>query len=387
MLFVALTSNAQTYSGTGPVTLSVPATATSVVWYKDGAVMAGQTATTYSTSAVGSYYATYTDGATACTSDRSITFVLANAGTNVTLNGLTNNGAGTNYQWYNVATAIASATTSNYTTSSGGQYQLKYNNGSCVVSTESNYVFLLTTPISLNNTCPANTVNLLTAGALAGSPPVGTTLTWHTATPATALNKVPNAATVGAGSYYAAFEDASNNCYSPTMEPVTVTINTCANPLTITQPIPQTGLVNTPKSGVAPTDLIPTNGTGTITYSNGSGDALCVQPSGTQPLPASSNLTINATTGAYSYTTPSAAGTYYFCVKVCDSSTPTPECKMAIYQVTVTATASPLTITQPTQQIGLVNTPKSGTAPTDLVPTGGTGAITYSNGSTDPLCV
>ncbi|ASS50232.1 MAG: hypothetical protein A3D31_11740 [Candidatus Fluviicola riflensis] len=62
----------------------------------------------------------------------------------------------------------------------------------------------LTTPTyDLNNVTASNT-------------PAGTTLTWHTGTPATNANTVANSVAVSSGVYYAAFYDAVNDCYSPT---------------------------------------------------------------------------------------------------------------------------------------------------------------------------
>jgi hypothetical protein len=185
------------------------------------------------------------------------------------------------------------------------------------------------------NICPSTIayLNLITASNL----PSGTTLTWHAGTPATAANQISPGVLGFAATYYAAFKglNGASVCFGPTT-PVTVTETVCT-PLTITQPPAITKAPSTPVTGTGPTDLIPTGGTGAITYINGSTDPLCVAPVGANPLPASSNLMINSSTGAYSYTTPAIAGTYYFCVKVCDSASPTPECKMAIYQVTVTA--------------------------------------------------
>jgi hypothetical protein len=187
-----------------------------------------------------------------------------------------------------------------------------------------------------SNVCPAATADI--SSLVSSTCPSGSSLEWHTvSTGLSASNKVADPTTVGAGTYYPVCYDATAACYSPTPATgVTVTITTCTSPFAITQPPVITKLVSTPVTGTALTDVIPTSGTGTITYSNGSTDPLCVQPVGTQPLPASSNLTINSTTGAYSYTTPTIAGTYYFCVKVCDSSSPTAQCRMAIYKVIVT---------------------------------------------------
>jgi hypothetical protein len=191
------------------------------------------------------------------------------------------------------------------------------------------------------NICPSTIafLNLITASNL----PSGTTLSWHAGTPATAANEINPDVLGSAATYYAAFKglNGATVCFGPTT-PVTVTATTCAGPLTITQPPAITKAPSTLVSGTAPTDVIPTGGTGAITYSNGSADPACVQPVGATALPTS--IMINSTTGAYSYTTPSAVGTYYFCVKVCDSTSPTPTCAFATYKVTVTVVCNAGTV-------------------------------------------
>ncbi len=237
---------------------------------------------------------------------------------------------------------------------------------------------------TLTNTCPSTTVNLNTK-VDSTSKPAGTFVSWHTGTPATAANRVANPTAVGtSGSYYVAYFDPISNCFGGTSSALTVTVTVCTPPLAIVQPTPTTKTPNTPVTGTAPTDLTPTGGVGTLTYSDGTNDPLCTVPSGSLALPVSSNLTVNASTGAYSYTTPSTPGTYVFCIKVCDSATPTPNCVLGKY--TVTVPSSPLAIVQPTPTIKTPNTPVTGIAPTDLVPTGGTGTLTYSDGTNDPLC-
>jgi uncharacterized repeat protein (TIGR01451 family) len=79
------------------------------------------------------------------------------------------------------------------------------------------------------NACPAETVNLNTITA--NNVPNGLTRTWHTGTPATNANKI-SGTNAGAGTYYAAFFDAANNCYGPTSLVVTVTITTCCPTIT-----------------------------------------------------------------------------------------------------------------------------------------------------------
>jgi hypothetical protein len=194
------------------------------------------------------------------------------------------------------------------------------------------------TATTLTNTCPTTTFSLA-ALANTGTKPVGTTLIWSThKAPTSAGDTLANLTTIATvGTFYALYYDSVNNCYSPA-DSVTTTLTICANPLVLIQPTVQIATTNQAKSGNALIELTPTGGTGAITYSNGSADPLCVAPVGATALPVSSNLVINST-GAYTYTAPAIAGTYYFCVKVCDSSTPTANCKIATYQVVVTASA------------------------------------------------
>lgn len=112
--------------------------------------------------------------------------------------------------------------------------------------------------------------------------------------------------------------------------------NACSTPLSINPNVSQSVTSGQSKSGNAATDLSPTGGTAPLIYSNGNNDAACIAPSGANLLPSSSNLSINASTGAYTYTAPTTAGTYYFCIKVCDSSSPTPVCSVSTYTITVT---------------------------------------------------
>ena len=187
------------------------------------------------------------------------------------------------------------------------------------------------TATTKSNVCPAASADI--SALVSSTCPVGSTIEWHTvSTGFAAINKVADPSTVLAGTYYPVCHDATNICYSPAPATgVTVTITTC---LSITQPTTQTGLQSVAKSGTVPTDITVIGGVGTITYSNGSADPACVAPSGATALPTASNLVINAN-DAYTYTTPAIVGTYYFCVKVCDSTTPIPNCKIAIYKVVV----------------------------------------------------
>ena len=126
---------------------------------------------------------------------------------------------------------------------------------------------------------------------------------------------------------------------------------------------------------------MPTGGITPYIYSDAT--STCTAPGGATAI---TGLTVNSTTGAYSYTTPATAGLYYYCIKVCDASTPTPSCQTATYTVNVT-TSTPLTVSNPPV---LTPTAGSGTqngnAATQLAPTGGTAPYTYSNDTGNPSC-
>ncbi|WP_128755353.1 DUF4347 domain-containing protein, partial [Aquimarina sediminis] len=65
---------------------------------------------------------------------------------------------------------------------------------------------------TIANICPVQTFDLTSITASNGL--ANTTLTWHTGTPATNANKVGSPTAVTNGIYYAAFYNATNDCYS-----------------------------------------------------------------------------------------------------------------------------------------------------------------------------
>ncbi len=80
----------------------------------------------------------------------------------------------------------------------------------------------------LSNICPAQSVNLNNAYSIPNLP-AGTTVSWHTGTPATDANRLTPAQAQNittSGTYYAAINISGANCYSNTV-PVTVTISPC----------------------------------------------------------------------------------------------------------------------------------------------------------------
>jgi hypothetical protein len=115
----------------------------------------------------------------------------------------------------------------------------------------------------------------------------------------------------------------------------TTSIRVITIPLNTNPPPVITASANTLVSGNSATDLAPTGGSGSYIFSNGSADATCALPQGLSQLPPESNLTINPD-GSYSFISPYGLGTYYFCVKVCDTSSPTPQCKVIGYTLNTT---------------------------------------------------
>ena len=208
--------------------------------------------------------------------------------------------------------------------------------GTCVAGTTAPTL----SATSKSNVCPAITANI--NSLVSSTCPSGSSLEWHTVNTLLAVaNKVADPTAVGAGTYYPTCFDATNACYSPV--PTTGVTVTLSLPCLSTPPV-QTATGGQSKTGNAATELVPAGGTAPYVYSNGSSDPLCVAPNGYSPLPVASNLTVTSSTGAYTYTAPSTPGNYYFCIKVCDSSTPTAKCSVATYTLTVTGTVGVGTI-------------------------------------------
>ncbi|WP_435355911.1 hypothetical protein [Emticicia sp. SJ17W-69] len=137
----------------------------------------------------------------------------------------------------------------------------------------------------------------------------------------------------GSGSQTLTISMSGNNASTITC-PVSAIINAAAV-ISVSNPtIPKTGNTNGgTQTGTASTEMNPTGATSYI-YST----TVCSPtPAGTTPLPASSNLTItNASTGAYSYITPTTTGTYSYCIKVCDANNAN-NCATSTYTLNVSA--------------------------------------------------
>lgn len=131
-----------------------------------------------------------------------------------------------------------------YTTSNSAIVVIATNcNVTCLAGTSSPVLSISTK----SNVCPATLADL--SAITASNLPANTSLTWHSSKVATTANKLSSVSGVGAGKYYAAFFDATNNCYSPA-DSVTVTINDCESPIPPLPPVPTACDYNTAPANV-----------------------------------------------------------------------------------------------------------------------------------------
>lgn len=200
---------------------------------------------------------------------------------------------------------------------------------------------------SITNTCESSTVNL--GSVSASNTPDGTSLTWHTASPVSNGNKISNVSSLGAGTYFASFYDAQNNCYSANDISFVVTINPV--------PVTPTG-VSVSNSSVcanAPVNLIGSCSVGTLTWYEGSTSGTLVG------------------TGSPFSVTPAATKSY---VAVCKTTSP----------VCVSNASSPVTITVNPKPSAPVLSAGSSTicdgTSTTITAQGCSGTVNWSTGAT-----
>ncbi len=232
----------------------------------------------------------------------------------VTIGGIPTGATG--IQWYKDGTAIVGATNTTYNATAQGQYYATFTDASTACTDDRTTVFIL-----VNSGQSAT----LTGATFNGS---GSAYQWYNS--GTAVSGATNAnytATTG-GLYSLKYNNGTCD-----IESQKYYVFLLALPLTANDPPAQTATTGGAKTGNAATELAPTGGTAPYVYSNGAADATCIAPAGATAL---TGLTVNAD-GTYSYTAPTTAGTYYYCIKVCDSATPTASCVVKTYTLTVSA--------------------------------------------------
>ena len=151
--------------------------------------------------------------------------------------------AETNLVWYTTVARTAGTEVSTPTAVGNGTYYAFYHSvsGACY-SPASNAVTVNITPCCTAGTIAPSVTNTLTnncasstpttvdlASAHTGTAPAGTSIVWYTTATRENGTEVTNSTTAGSGTYYAFYYDEDNTCHSPASQPVTVTINDCAD--------------------------------------------------------------------------------------------------------------------------------------------------------------
>jgi hypothetical protein len=215
-----------------------PPVGTTVVWF-DNAAHSGTAYATPTMATAGTYYAFYYDALNNCYSPASApvavvigtcSSVIANnicPATTVDLSQhVSNPPVGTTVVWFDNAAHSGTAYATPTMATAGTYYAFYYdalNNCYSPASASVEVVIGTCSSVIANNVCPATTVDL---SQHVSNPPVGTTVVWfdNAAHSGTAY-ATPTMAT--AGTYYAFYYDALNNCYSPASASVEVVITIC----------------------------------------------------------------------------------------------------------------------------------------------------------------
>jgi hypothetical protein len=237
-----------------PVDLTAHITSTApsgsvVEWHNAIPLNSGNLVANAASAGVGTYYVAYYDAINGCYSPYSAVIVTTNVCPDATvdLSQHLNAGtppSGTTLEWHNALPIAAGNLVSVSTAVGNGTYYAVYrdNANACYSPASTPVVVTIATCMVANNcttaptlsattksnTCPAMTVDLSTITA--SNVPAGTSLTWHSGTPATFGNKLSSVAAVGAGTYYAAICDMTAFCYGPTTT-VAASLNLCPTPI------------------------------------------------------------------------------------------------------------------------------------------------------------
>ena len=241
-------------NGAAPTTFcqggSVTLTATSIVagytyqWYNNGTSITGAITSTYSATASGSYTFTQTNGGVTSSFSNAISVTVntpatatATAGgptsflqgSNVTLT--SNTAAGFSYQWYNATTLITGATSSSFTATTSGSFNVRIADANGCISSPSNTIVVNVTPINTptitpngpTTFCPGSNV-ILSSNTVAG-----VFYQWNLNGAAIAGATAATYQAVSAGIYTVT---QTNGTYTSTSVSTTVTISTVSATVT-----------------------------------------------------------------------------------------------------------------------------------------------------------
>jgi hypothetical protein len=122
-------------------------------WYKNGALIAGATGTSYQANAAGIYSVRVTSGGITTTSPTTISVSVTTVPTpTITLNGgVLTSSAATGNQWYFYGTQIANATGNTFQPSANGEYTVKVTANGCTSDFSAVYNYAITATVDLGN--------------------------------------------------------------------------------------------------------------------------------------------------------------------------------------------------------------------------------------------
>ena len=254
-----ITASSTTICSGSSVTLTSSATAGNQ-WYRNGTLIGGATAQTYSATTAGTYTVIVTTGG--CTSPPSsgITLTVTTTPTTPTVTAsstticsgssvtLTSSATAGN-QWYRNGTLIGGATAQTYSATTAGTYTVIVTTGGCTSSPSSGTTLTTgTNPVISTHPTSASYCENETATALTVSASgTGLSYQWYISSSntntggtsiATTQNYIPSTNSIGTSYYYVVVTNSSG-C-SVTSNVAAVIINTCVNPCAISATNPDT---------------------------------------------------------------------------------------------------------------------------------------------------
>ncbi|WP_158559224.1 Ig-like domain-containing protein [Deminuibacter soli] len=287
-----------TFCAGGSVTLTSSA-ATNNQWYKDGAIITGATATTYSATTSGNYTVTVTNGS-GCTATSTATAVTVNAlpatlaitpggptsfctGGSVTLT----SSAATNNQWYKDGAILTGEINTTYNATASGSYTVTVTNGSGCTATSTATAVTVNALPATPTIMPGGPTTFCTGGSVTLTSSAATNNQWYKdGTIITGAIATTYAAT-STGNYTVTVTNASGCTATSTATAITV------NALPATPAITPGG----PTSFCTGGNVVLTSSaaTGNQWYSNGT--AITGETNTTYTANTSANYTVTTTDG------------------------------------------------------------------------------------------
>ena len=285
---------ATTFCPGGSVVLTTnTGTGYTYVWKRNGTVISGATANTYTATQAGSHTVTITSGGCSTTSTTTTITLSAAPSATITPNGSTsfctggsvvlnaNTGTGFAYVWKKNGTTISGATSSSYTATTSGAYTVTITSGSCATTSAATTVAVGTAPTA--TITPASTTSICSGTTVVLNANTGTGYTYIWKLNGTAISgaTASSYSATAAGSYTVTVTNSgcatTSAATSVTVLPVP-TISCTASPSTGTVSVAATGgvapytyLWNTNPTQTTATASVSLAGTYTVTVKGANG--------------------------------------------------------------------------------------------------------------------